>query len=149
MANSLRVTKYHNYNIEGNLISSELEWTSYFDVGVKVSIEDYILVENEYINFIISLCDLFSIEYLTISELEIFDEDESFENHDLVTMLELPLVVRDVLRESKWCKLISDDVEIHFGYDFYMYIILSESYDFIKSKINTSLNVEVFKSPYV
>ena len=37
---------------------------------------------------------------------------------------------------------------MHFGYDFYMYVICPLSLDFIKSRINTNLNVEPFESPY-
>jgi hypothetical protein len=149
MHTSLRITKYHGYDVEGNLTSPENEWTSYFDVGNKVSLEDYILVEDEYINFVISLCYLFSVEKLTVSELEIFDEAGLLKYPESVAINELPLLIRDVLREKIWCKLLSDDLEVHFGYDFYMYVFCPLSCDFIKSKIKTSLNVEAFQSPYL
>jgi len=149
MHTSLRITKYHGYDVEGNLTSPENEWTSYFDVGNKVSLEDYILVEDEYINFVISLCYLFSVEKLTVSELEIFDEAGLLKYPESVAINELPLLIRDVLREKIWCKLLSDDLEVHFGYDFYMYVVCPLSCDFIKSKIKTSLNVEAFQSPYL
>lgn len=149
MHTSLRITNYHSYDVEGNLTSSENEWTGYFDVGNKVSQEDYILVEDEYINFVISLCYLFSVEELTVSELEIFDEAGLLKYPESVAINELPLLIRDVLREKIWCKLLSDDLEVHFGYDFYMYVVCPLSCDFIKSKIKTSLNVEAFQSPYL
>lgn len=149
MHTSLRITKYHGYDVEGNLTSPENEWTSYFDVGNKVSLEDYILVEDEYINFVISLCYLFSVEKLTVSELEVFDEAGLLKYPESVAINELPLLIRDVLREKIWCKLLSDDLEVHFGYDFYMYVVCPLSCDFIKSKIKTSLNVEAFQSPYL
>lgn len=149
MHTSLRITKYHGYDVEGNLTSPENEWTSYFDVGNKVSLEDYILVEDEYINFVISLCYLFSVEKLTVSELEIFDEAGLLKYPESVAINELPLLIRDVLREKIWCKLLSDDLEVHFGYDFYMYVVCPLSCDFIKSKIKTSLNVEALQSPYL
>ncbi|MCT6590896.1 hypothetical protein N3553_13540 [Pantoea dispersa] len=100
MHTSLRITKYHGYDVEGNLTSPENEWTSYFDVGNKVSLEDYILVEDEYINFVISLCYLFSVEKLTVSELEIFDEAGLLKYPESVAINELPLLIRDVLREK-------------------------------------------------
>lgn len=149
MHTSLRITKYHGYDVEGNLTSPENEWTNYFDVGNKVSLEDYILVEDEYINFVISLCYLFSVEKLTVSELEIFDEAGLLKYPESVAINELPLLIRDVLREKIWCKLLSDDLEVHFGYDFYMYVVCPLSCDFIKTKIKTSLNVEAFQSPYL
>lgn len=149
MHTSLRITKYHGYDVEGNLTSPENEWTSYFDVGNKVSLEDYILVEDEYINFVISLCYLFSVEKLTVSELEIFDEAGLLKYPESLAINELPLLIRDVLREKIWCKLLSDDLEVHFGYDFYMYVVCPLSCDFIKSKIKTSLNVEALQSPYL
>lgn len=77
MDTSLRITKYHHYDAEGNLVSARDEWTSYFDIGVKVSVDDYILVENEYVNFVLSLCDLLSVEKFTLSELEVFDDKGS------------------------------------------------------------------------
>lgn len=149
MHTSLRITKYHGYDVEGNLTSPENEWTSYFDVGNKVSLEDYILVEDEYINFVISLCYLFSVEKLTVSELEIFDEAGLLKYPESVAINELPLLIRDVLREKIWCKLLSDDLEVHFGYDFYMYVVCPLSSDFIKSNIKTNLNIEAFQSPYL
>ncbi|MGC1001635.1 hypothetical protein [Pantoea agglomerans] len=149
MDTSLRITKYHNYDAEGNLVSARDEWTSYFDIGVKVSVDDYILVESEYVNFVLSLCDLLSVEKFTLSELEVFDDKGSVEYPEVVDITVLPLLVRDVLREKIWCKLVADEMEVHFGYDFYMYVICPLSLDFIKSKISTHLNVESFKSPYM
>lgn len=149
MHTSLRITKYHGYDAEGNLTSPENEWTSYFDVGNKVSLEDYILLEDEYINFVISLCSLLSVEKLTVSELEIFDEAGLLKYPESLAINELPLLIRDVLREKIWCKLLSDDLEVHFGYDFYMYVVCPLSSDFIKSNIKTNLNIEAFQSPYL
>lgn len=149
MDTSLRITKYHSYDAEGDLFSEKDEWTSYFDVGVKVSVDDYILVENEYVNFVLSLCDLLNVQRFTLSELEVFDDKESVIYPEVVDISVLPFLIRDVLREKIWCKLVADEMEVHFGYDFYMYVICSISLGFIKSKIKTHLNVESFESPYI
>ncbi len=57
---------------------------------------------------------------------------------------------RLILREDMWCKFESDNVSIHFGYDYYMYIGSNASCDSVIEQIRLNgLFVEPYRSPYL
>jgi hypothetical protein len=145
---SYRVTKYHCYNGEGKLYSPDSEWTSYFDVGSKVSIEEYLLVEGRYVSFILELCERLGVQQLKVNGLEV-SEDCKYKEGQSVDVTDVVSLVEGVLRETFWCKLVSDEVEFHFGYDFYMYAVCSLELADVKNVASSLLNVESFESPYL
>ena len=53
--------------------------------------------------------------------LEKYDECSWTEGQN-VTAENIDKIIRDCLRNVCWCKLESDDVYVHFGYDYYVYI---------------------------
>lgn len=148
MKKSYRITKYHCYNEEGKLCSPDSEWTGYFDVGSKVSLEEYLLVEGQYVNFILGLCEKLGVQQLKVHALEAF-EDCNYKEGQSVDVAEVVSLVESVLREVFWCKLVSDEVEFHFGYDFYMYSVCSLELADLKDVASSLLNVESFESPYL
>ncbi|TXE27346.1 hypothetical protein FOT62_22515 [Serratia marcescens] len=145
---SYRITKYKKYDPFGNLCSSDDEWTSFFDIGQKVSKSEYEMVEKEYVDFVINACNLFSAVGLCIKELEVNVDFFKYKNNDVVRGGDLEEVIRSILREDVWCKLVSDSFEFHFGYDFYMYFIFDAKNDDLIHEIRTSLTVQSYKSPY-
>lgn len=74
-----------------------------------------------------------------------------FFDGQLLTVDNAHELARSILREELWCKLTSKDIEFHFGYDFYMYLVstmeLSEFFN--KSDFTNILNIQEFKSPYL
>ena len=42
---------------------------------------------------------------------------------DVICLQDLDKIIRDVLREKYWCKLISPNLQVHFGYDYCMYVV--------------------------
>lgn len=146
---SYRVTKYQKYDTYGNLSSSRDEWTSFFDIDHKVNLEEYLRVENEYIKLILTTCRLSNVSSLKITELEKHSDTLCFTNGQLANPKKIKEISRAVLREEAWCKLVSSQLQIHFGYDFYMYIICSIPPQEIHKTIATSLNIETFDSPYL
>ncbi len=67
-----------------------------------------------------------------------------------VTQKEVADIARLVLRESLWCKLESDRMFVHFGYDYYMFIGSTEPCESTIKKIEKlGLFVEKFESPYL
>ncbi len=58
-------------------------------------------------------------------------------------------IARLILRSYFWCILRSEDIFVHFGYDYYMYIgCKKKCCDVIKTIEKTGLFVEPFESPY-
>jgi hypothetical protein len=163
-----RITKYDpkNRNLNGSYLKKE--WTSYSDIGKifennQFTVEDYLKIENAYIDAIIFFMECMNIHKLKVVDLEnhnivnendLFSEDmikvyKSLKNGQLLTKEKVKIVSRLILRELLWCKLESQDMYIHFGYDYYMYI---GSKDICKDTIaqieRSGLYVEAFRSPY-
>lgn len=148
MSYSYRITKYTKINEDGNLCSLPDEWTSFFDVDKKVSLQEYEWVENQYIEFVVLACNYHHIDKLEIKNLESNGHD-TYRNNQRVNVDDIGSVVKDVLRESVWCKLVCEKFEFHFGYDFYMYFVSSENPDEFLKRMNSPLTIQKYKSPYI
>lgn len=149
MEYSYRIVKYTNINENGDICSHPDEWTSFFDVGQKVEESEYEKVEVQYINYVLELCDCLKINSLNINDLSVNVERSSYFEGQSIYISQLGDVIRSILREDIWCKLVSDRCEFHFGYDFYMYFVSKiEPLECI-SKIETKLTVQKYKSPYL
>lgn len=145
------------------------DWTSFSDIGKifngsVLTYSQYIVVENLYIDVIKTFMKSANIEQLSISDLEmktISQVDEilplstidikklynQLENGISLKGSELDIVIRLILREFIWAKLKSTaNLEIHFGYDYYMYIGCLQ---LPKNIQNFKLVVESYKSPYI
>jgi len=149
MKYSYRIMKYNKINKDGDVYSDPDEWTSFFDIGIKVNKQEYEKIEDQYVSYILSLCDCLNVKLFRISDLEINVDNLSYTNGQVIDIDISSQLIRSILREDLWCKLISDTCEIHFGYDFYMYFISKNSPEKCMSKINTVLTVQKYKSPYL
>jgi hypothetical protein len=151
MSHSYRITKYFNSDANGNLISDDHEWTGFSDVGAKVSQDEYLEVEKTYLDILILSCNHLHVKQLQISDLEDYDNNSSVVDGQLLTIEDASVLASKILREEIWCKLISPDIEFHFGYDFYMYLVakVNLSMFFISSGLNKTLHIQEFKSPYL
>jgi len=151
MLYSYRITKYFESNTNGNLISNKDEWTSFCEVGKKVSLEEYLKVENAYLDVMASACEYLRISKLKVIDLECINGDSSIVNGQFLTIENACELARSILREEVWCKLVSTDIEFHFGYEFYMYFVSNIEFSnfFEKTKFTNILNIQKFKSPYL
>lgn len=158
-----RITKYNpKYRTKGKYIKNE--WTSISDIGKKFqdhkfTYEEYLAYENNYVDIIIDIMKLNQITNLKISDLEkySYEDIDSLTSKDLfdslkegvcISMDNLAPVIRLILRENMWAKLISDSgIFIHFGYDYYMYC--NSKIEISSKNISSQLYVEVMKSPYL
>ena len=106
-----------------------------------------IYTENEFIKLFMDVSELFNIQDYKITDLENYEKLD-YHNGDKIQCMNIEPLIRNILRERLWCKLRSNKLEFHFGYDYYMYIV---AYDFPISMndINTHLIVEKFDSPYI
>lgn len=155
MKYSYRVTKYTNYNELGQLYSPSDEWTSFYDIGTKVTELEYLKVENKYIKYIVAACECLSVTILNIKGLELNVDSCSYKDGDQLHVEKEPSkfskFISQILREEVWCKLVSDKCEFHFDYDFYMYFLFDETLakeciDNIKTSLNIDYNCN---SPYI
>ncbi|MFP9231207.1 hypothetical protein [Pectobacterium cacticida] len=148
MKYSYRIAKYRSIDDEGNLHSSPDEWTSFFDVGDKVDIDEYHRIENQYIDFVLKACSFFSVNEFRLKGVELNGSVQYSENQKIKVEF-IENVVKDILREEFWCKLVSDSIEFHFGYDFYMYFLSKKDPTFFIKNLNSPLTVQEYTSPYI
>jgi len=165
---NFRITKYNPKFRDDNDVFTNDEWTSYYDIGEtfsnsKFTLADYIKWEKKYMDAIHIIMKANNIEYLKVSDLEKCS-DQKHENFLESHIIEFFNILHDnmnvfqkdidklfelILREIVWCKLSSESMVVHFGYDYYMYIDSNSALDAEKNKIkNLGLFVENKKSPY-
>lgn len=163
----LRITKYDPLvrNKEGHYTKNE--WTSYSDIGKTYdgqlfTFEDYIKVEDAYVDAVHSFMDCVGISELKIVDLENkFDDFDSNYSEHMIAVLNAVEnnqiistatsdVIRLLLRENMWCKLEGEGLSVHFGYDYYMFIGSEKECNEQLDKIREEgLFVESFISPYL
>lgn len=163
-----RITKYNSAYRDENGSYIADEWTSFSDIGKnfesgKLTFDDYIKIEDAYIQAITYFMDCLGIETLQITDLEIGAKPsgnqfyspemmhvlDSLSDGKKVAKEQVGIIVRLVLRENIWCKLAAESMYVHFGYDYYMYIGSKKPCDGAVNKIEQSgLFVEPFVSPY-
>lgn len=130
MKHSYRITKYFTSNETGNLIFNTDEWTSFSVVGLRVTRDDYLLIEDSYLSVIKATCIHLHVNRFKIVEFESCDDDSSIFNNQSLEVEDAIPIARKVLREKLWCKLVSAEVEFHFGYDFYLYVVSNYNLSF-------------------
>jgi len=164
-----RITRYNPKNRDENGIYKKNDWTSVNDIGKmfnqkKLTFETYLLSEKAYINAILQIMNGGSIKSLQVESLEKnvytnyvdFVEPESrryyhaLKNGMQISINDIPQLMRFVLREIVWCKLICDVMFVHFGYDYYMYVGSENQTEGVLSDIMSSgLFIEEMVSPYM
>ena len=122
--NQYRITKFNPlYRV--NEIYTKNEWTSMYDVGKSYdekifTFEEYLAVEKSYLNVIEKVLQKSNVKRVIIKQGE--NIYSKLNNSVLCSQEEVLLVARGCLREEFWCKLVSRNFFVHFGYDYYMYI---------------------------
>jgi hypothetical protein len=171
---SWRITKYDPAYRDGQGEYQKNEWTSCYDIGKpyggkEFTVNDYMAVENAYIDAVLLFAKGSGITTLTIRCLEKHNRNidlgknplayteemvELFENlreGDVLEIKDIERLCRLVLREQLWCKLESGNkMFVHFGYDYYMYIgSLSKPEGIARLVEELGLFIEEFESPYL
>jgi len=164
-----RITKYDpkKRNPQGWFL--EDTWISYGDIGEsyqgeKLTYDEYIRVENLYINAIVQFMSCLNISHLQVKSLEknnrintdsSVDKTEvifvnAMKENDLLSLEQVAMVSKLILRGYFWCELISKyKMFVDFGYDYYMYIgSRLECKDTLQKIRESGLYVENFESPY-
>ncbi|HYE53353.1 MAG TPA: hypothetical protein VD996_00865 [Chitinophagaceae bacterium] len=137
------VTKYNPALRDENGYYKKNEWTGFFQIGQMFdgeifTIESYLETEKKYIEAAIYFfefhnCDkiiLKGVEKYSLAEYNHADLDElsllynRIAEGDIISIKDLATILKLILRELMWAELFcstSNDVALHFGYDFYMY----------------------------
>lgn len=152
MKYSFRISKYNptNRNEKGHYLIDE--WTSPSEIGKTFgasvfTVNDYLSIEQKYIDSIILFFKYSKLEYLRISSLEAnkislyytnlipkLKEDLpdlsviKYNEDQVIRINELSILCKLILRNVLWCRLSFDDkFEVFFGEDFYVYISTIQS----------------------
>lgn len=137
------------------------EWTSISDIGKLfddgiLNSENYLEVENNYVESVRLILDELKSDYLKVVGLEKFDTDlgdetfagYSINDHNLFNKIkegsELSIeeslsLLRLIIRERIWCFLVNKNITIRAGYDFYMTVTINkklECFNIIKNFLN-------------
>ena len=164
-----RITKYDPKKRNSKGWFLEDTWISYGDIGrvyqeEVLTYDEYLRVETLYINAIVQFMTSLNVSHLQVKYLEnhgSINEDPSVDKaevmfvnalkeNDLLSLAQVKMASKLILREYFWCKLISKHTMfVHFGYDYYMYIgSSSECKDTLQTIKESGLYVEDFESPY-
>lgn len=166
-----RITKYNpDFRDENGHYTRVEDWTSPYDIGKTFNgqaftFEQYLRVESAYINTILMFIKESKVKSLRVIWLEnhkskvqrkwqFLYEDEfqhiQLEEDMVINLEDIPTICKMILRELIYCQLlVKDQLFIHFGWDYYMYIGTNyQSTVAIDLAINNGLYVESFQSPY-
>lgn len=160
--NSWRITKYNpvKRDADGSYLDLE-EWICFSEVGTKVSMEEYQITEEKYLDAISVFITEMGLNRVYVTALEQWSDEVRNQNANeflskiwigkAVTAQEVRELAKFTLRNAIWCKLgFKEQFFVHFGYDYYMYIGASEGCLKAKEVVKeTGLFIEDFKSPYL
>ena len=132
---SIRISKYNPIYRDENGYYLKNEWISYGDIGKKfpdgiLTENTYLNVEGKYLQVVKELFQIMPIEKFTIKDLEFYERKYKKVLHEGEQIAEnrIDTIVRLIMRESFWCKLVNEYVEVHFGYDYYIYVVFKKGY---------------------
>jgi len=171
--NYWRVTKYDPKNRDDNGFYKKDEWIGIGDIGkkfgdVELTFESYLSRENAYVAAVIRVMRENNVESLKVKPLQKssqriyylcnvgFSEPEtnkfykSLKTNTMVSMHDVARIVRFAIRGIIWCKLVSDKMFVHFGYDYYMFVgSENQSESMLNDIISSGLFIESYISPYM
>ena len=144
-----RITKYDpaNRDRDGQYLMDD--WTAFDDVKEgKIMLEDYQHVENAYISAARAILQDSGVKSMILTDVEISDHKASTPP-TTVSVMDIELVLRPLLRGEYWAKLSAPGAFVHIGWDFYMYAGTDHVRPETLKQIEASgLFVEAFTSPY-
>ena len=126
-------------------------WNSFFDIGTLASENEYLYIESLYIDLLLEIAREIDVAFFVIAEFENYDS-LALRNAQNISLEKLPFVAKSILRDKCWCKLVNDSMEIHFGYDYIMYVVINKANVNIKPILNEyrgMLVIDEIISPYL
>lgn len=126
-------------------------WNSFFDIGTLASENEYLYIESLYIDLLLDIAREVDVAFFAIEEFENYDS-LPLKDGQKISLEKLPFVAKSILRDKCWCKLVNDSMEIHFGYDYIMYVVINKANVNIKPILNEYSGILVIDeriSPYL
>nr|WP_314869142.1 hypothetical protein [uncultured Prevotella sp.] len=126
-------------------------WNSFFDIGTLASENEYLYIESLYIDLLLDIAREIDVAFFAIEEFENYDS-LPLKDGQKISLEKLPFVAKSILRDKCWCKLVNDSMEIHFGYDYIMYVVINKANVNIKPILNEYSGILVIDeriSPYL
>ena len=126
-------------------------WNSFFDIGTLTSESEYLYIEGLYIDLFLDFAREIDVAFCVIAEFENYDSF-ALKDGQNINLEKLPFVAKSILRDKCWCKLVNDSMEIHFGYDYIMYVVINKANVNIKPILNEytgMLVIDERMSPYL
>ena len=126
-------------------------WNSFFDIETLTSENEYLYIESLYIDLLLEIAREIDVAFFVIAEFENYDSF-ALRNAQNISLEKLPFVAKSILRDKCWCKLVNDSMEIHFGYDYIMYVVINKVNVNIKPILNEyteMLVIDEKMSPYL
>lgn len=135
------------------------DWTDVSDIGKDfnsntLTHQYYLAVENAYVESVLAFLTESQVQSLTLRSIEnrscYSSSDLKLVNGHACSLLEIADITRAILRSLFWCRLETDQAFLHFGWDYYMYIgVSNECPNSIDFATQAGLFVEEFSSPYL
>lgn len=123
------IVKYPPEGYDDNGVYCREEWTDFSDIGkafggVVLTREEYLEVENRYVECAVEIVETSQCKYMTIGYVEDY-QNKGYRYKDRINGDQLRDVLRDILRNETWCVLVNlkHKVQIDFGWDYYMHVI--------------------------
>lgn len=138
----------YSYKIYRHISVGDSGWISYYDINNLVSKDDYMHIEMSYLNLILHISKVMLVSEFEICELENPHKLKYYEG-EFIPLKRITTLIRKILRERIWCKLYSKQLQIHFGYDYCMYIVSSKNLIEYFKDFNNVLNIQLSPSPYL
>ncbi|MEK4565518.1 hypothetical protein MKX54_12640 [Alkalihalobacillus sp. FSL R5-0424] len=159
--NKYRVTKYNPANRDQyGIYTDQEEWISYHDIGKQqgksglLTVEEYVHIEQLYVEAIVRFMKLHSIESLRVTKLERYEDFvqhfdsrttpemkrlfSSVKDKDQLSIPEIKSFAKLILRELLWAQLEMDEcMMVSFGFDYYMYLYSDEPIHSFKRRMES------------
>ena len=104
-------------------------------LGTLTSENEYLYIESLYIDLLLEIAREIDVAFFVIAEFENYDSFPLKDGQN-ISLEKLPFVAKSILRDKFWCKLVNDSMEIHFGYDYIMYVVINKANVNIKPILN-------------
>ena len=127
------------------------EWTDFSDIGKsfdgeQLTLTEYEKIENNYINFVVEIANVINLSKFRILDLQIYDS-VLWENEQEISLSNLPMLIKDCLRNKCWCKIHEERFCLCFGFDFYLHLKCEVDYALVnKISEKNSLYVQKYNN---
>ena len=150
-----RVTKYDPARRDASGAYPHDEWTSLSDIGKAfagnpLTLKTYEETEDAYIRAAVDFLREAGASCLHVVGLEAQPDAVGAPlADDTLNLEQIASVLRGLLREEFWCRLEGENMFVHVGWDYYMYVGVPHQCPIAEASAQSrGLFVEAFASPY-